>query len=126
MRYWAAIAVLSIAAISDSTAQQRPQVAGYFSDMRYTSGDLVGITVWIVYSDDFWATVQVAEGHSTAPMVALVGAAGRRVEFGVEEPIFDQGGKPLPPRKTFFGGTVTEAGLMLDSGEFLKRRNSWQ
>jgi hypothetical protein len=48
------------------------------------------------------------------------------LEFGVEEPVFDSGGKHLPPQKIHFAGTVTQAGLMLDSGEFLKRRNSWQ
>jgi len=113
--------------VSSSGAQQRPQVGGFFSDIRYTSGDIVGTAIWIVRSEqDFWATVQIAEGHITAPVVVLAHVNGAKVSFTVPYPLADQGGKPLPPKMIPFEGTVTAVGLRLPSGEVLRRRNSWQ
>lgn len=118
---------LLLLTVFNSGAQQRPQVGGFYSDITYTSGDIVGTAVWIVRSEqDFWATVQIAEGHITAPEVVLAHVSGTKVRFSVPYPFADQGGKPLPPKMIPFEGTITPAGLRFDSGEFLKRRNSWQ
>jgi hypothetical protein len=110
-----------------SRAQQRPQVGGFYSDITYTSGDTVGTAIWIVRSEqDFWATVQIAEGHITAPEVVLAHVSGTKVRLTVPYALADQAGNRLPPKMIPFEATVTQAGLRLDSGEFLKRRNSWQ
>ncbi len=36
---------------SSSGAEERPQVGGFFSNIRYTSGDVIGTAVWIVRSE---------------------------------------------------------------------------
>jgi hypothetical protein len=113
--------------VSSSGAEERPQVGGFFSNIRYTSGDVIGTAVWIVRSEqDFWATVQIAEGHIAAPVTAFVEVSGTKVRFTIPYELYDQGGKPLPPKMILFEGTVTAAALKLTSGEILKRRNSWQ
>jgi hypothetical protein len=102
-------------------------VGGFYSNIRYASGDIIGTAIWIVRSEqDFWATVQIAEGHITAPEVVLAHVSGTKVRFSVPDLIADQGGSPSLPKMIPFEGTITESGLRLDSGEFLKRRNSWQ
>jgi hypothetical protein len=112
---------------SSSEAQQRPQVGGFFSNIRYTSRDVIGTAVWIVRSEqDFWATVQIAEGHLTTPLAARVEVSGTKVKFTIPSEVYDQGGNPLPPKMIPFEGTVTATGLRLTSGEVLKCRNSWQ
>jgi hypothetical protein len=118
---------------SGSKAQQQPRVTGFFSNMRYIpeSGDVVGTEVWIVYGGkSVYATVQVAEGAPTPPVVVPVEVSGSRVRFTVKQPLVDQAGKPAPDFVTHFDATVTKAGLSgtVNSQRLnLKRRNSyWQ
>ena len=117
-------------ATSGSRAQQQPRVTGFFSDMRYIPdvGDVIGTEVWIVYGGHrYYATVQVAEGAPSAPVVVPVEVSGSKVRFTIKQPLVSQDGKPAPDAVTNFNGTITKAGLALDSGTLLKRRNSyWQ
>jgi hypothetical protein len=117
---------LLLLVVSISPAQQRPQIGGYFSNVHYASGDALGTAVWIVNSEgDFWATVQTAEGHLTYPVVVPVEVKVSRVKFTVKYTLTSSTGKPAD-EVIDFEGTVTQAGLKLDSGDLLKRRNSWQ
>jgi len=120
------VSALVLALSCESRGAAVPQISGYFSDIHLANGDLLGLSVWIVRSDEFWATVQIAQGHAGVPLVGLVHAEGQRVRFAVEEPVWDAGGHPAPPVKIEFTGVVSNTGLKLDTGEFLARRNSWQ
>ena len=109
--------------VSVSGAEQHPRVGGYFSSIHYASGDALGTAVWIVYSEgDFWAIVQTAEGHLTVPVVAPVSVSGQKVSFTVK---YASTGKAVPDEAIKFSGIVTRSELRLDSGEVLKRRDSW-
>ena len=133
MRIRISACALLLLIISGSSAQQRPHVTGFFSDMHYISdaGDVLGTEVWIVYArGGFWATVQMAEGAPDPPIVVPVEVSGTRVKFTVREPLVNQDGKAAPDSVTNFDGTVTRAGLAgtINSRPLsLKRRNSyWQ
>lgn len=133
MRFRVCAGCALLLAISTSSAQQRPHVTGFFTDMEYIreAGDVVGTEVWIVYARGaYWATVQMAEGSPGPPVVVPVDVSGSKVKFTVREPLIDQDGKPAPDAVIQFEGTVTRSGLSgaVNSQAFnLKRRNSyWQ
>jgi hypothetical protein len=95
------------------------------------AGDVLGTEVWIVSGGGrYYATVQIAEGEPSPPVVVPVDVSGSRVKFTVREPRVDQDGKPAPDLVIAFEGTITRAGLsgtMSSERLDLKRRNSyWQ
>ena len=124
--------LILLLAISASSAQQRPHMTGFFTDMRYIpgTGDVLGTEIWITYARGrFWAAVQMAEGAPDPPVVVPVEVSGSTIKFSVTTKLIDQSGNPselvIP-----FEGTVTRAGISgkANSVEFnLKRRTSyWQ
>ena len=124
---------LFLLAISNSSAQRRPHVTGFFSDMQLIPevGDVLGTEVWIVYArGGYWATVQMAEGAPDPPTVVPVEVSGSTVKFEVRQQLVDQDNKPAPDSVLKFKGTVTRSGLsgtMNDWPLKLKRTNSyWQ
>lgn len=126
---------LLLLAFSASTAQQRPRITGFFTDMHYIeqSGDVLGTEVWIVYGggEEYYAAVQMAEGSPTPPMVVPVQVSGSRVRFMTRQPLRDHDGKPAPDLVTQFDGTITRDGLSLSINNsqphLLNRRASyWQ
>ena len=108
---------------SAGTAQKRPRVTGFFSDMHYIkeAGDVIGMEVWIVYArGGYWATVQLAQGEPAPPVIVPVQVSGQRVVFS-----FQLGTDVLK-----FDGSVSTAaltGVLGTERMSLKRGNSyWQ
>ena len=126
------LGIVLFLAVFGSEAQQQPSVTGFFSDMRYIrdAGDVIGTEVWIVYAGHFYATVQIAEGFPSVPVVVPVEVTGSNVRFEIRRSLFDQDGKPVPDDVTVFNGTVTKRGLSGTVGSLplnLARRSSyWQ
>src|SRR6266849_10924659 len=97
--------ILFFLATYGSRAQQQPRVIGFFSDMRYIAdaGDVLGTEVWIVYGGQrYYATVQVAEGAPSAPVVVPVEVSGWKVRFTIKQPVVDQEVKRAPDVVTNF------------------------
>jgi hypothetical protein len=120
-------------ALCSSSAQQRPHVTGFFTDMHYIegAGDVLGTEVWIVYArGGYWATVQMAEGSPDPPVVVPAQVSGSTVKFTVRDALIDQDHKPAPDLVLQFEGTITRTGFsgsINDNPFNLKRRNSyWQ
>jgi hypothetical protein len=96
------------------------------------AGDLVGMEVWIIsVGGDYFATVEIAEGVPTVPIVVPAEVSGSRVKFTIRYSNADQNGKALPDSVTVYEGSVTKAGFsgkVLNGGQFSLRRKSsyWQ
>lgn len=127
------LAVLLGFLASEGTAQKKPHITGFFTNMEYLeeAGDVVGMEVWIVYGGGrYWATVQVAQGTPDPPIVVPATVNGPVVSFSVQESTFNTDGSPAQGDAVEFKGTVTATGIV---GSFanqrirLRRGNSyWQ
>lgn len=116
--------VLSSILLSSAQTAHRSHVTGFFTDMHYIeeAGDVLGTEVWIVYArDQYWATVQLAEGAPEPPIVVPVQVSGQRIKFSIRE---------SDKFVLNFDGTVTQAaltGLLGQDRVVLKRHASyWQ
>ncbi len=132
-RILAAGALISLSGLV-LVAQQRPHVTGFFSDMHYVpeAGDLVGMEVWVIsVGGDYFATVEIAEGVPTIPVVVPAEVSRSRLKFTIRESRTDQSGKALPDSVTVYEGVVTKAGFagkFVNGQQFSLRRKSsyWQ
>lgn len=106
------------------------QITGIYSDLRYgeISGDIGGTEIFIMLaqSSPYMATVQIAEGVPTDPVLVPVKVTGNDIEFSFPA------GSDLDKSYGTYRGTITARGLtgkFANEGEktFLKRKPShWE
>ncbi len=109
-----------------ATEPGHPKVTGMFSDMEYSqeSGDVIGIEVFLVYSNrGYFAVYQASEGEPSVPVVISAKVDGSSVSFQVPPEIDSRGS---------FNGTIGNSeltGRFSGNGQVvhLKRKSSyWQ
>ena len=109
-----------------ASAENKLKITGIYSDMNYNAegGDLLGMEVFIMFStdgikSDYYATVQMAEGVPTPPVLIKAKINDDQIELSF----------PYGSQKMKFKGRVTNDGIKGKfAGQkaqiFLKRKQS--